>query len=248
MWRSGKLGGYFTKQSVRAITGKRVKRRKLTMSELKLENVCYRYKNAQRLALDHVSCTFTAGQVSAIVGPSGSGKTTMLSVLAGLDRPSDGRIELNGQELSGIDLDAYRRKSVAVIFQAFQLFPLLTVEENVCYPMELNGIKLHEATPHAHELLERVGIGNEKWKRYPANLSGGEQQRVAIARALSTGADILLADEPTGNLDKENSRNVMDILTHLAHDEGYCVVIVTHDPAIAEASDNVYRMEDGVLK
>jgi putative ABC transport system ATP-binding protein len=218
------------------------------MSELNLDHVCYRYKNAPRLALDGIGCTFAAGRVCAIVGPSGSGKTTLLSVLAGLDRPSEGTICLNGRDLADLDLDAYRRRNVAVIFQAFQLFPLLTVEENVCYPMELNGAKPREAVPRAHDLLGRVGIGSEKWKRYPANLSGGEQQRVAIARALSTGADILLADEPTGNLDKQNSRNVMEILTHLAHEEGYCVVIVTHDPAIAEASDCVYHMEDGVLR
>ena len=217
------------------------------MSELVIENVSYRYKNADRLALNGVSCAFKPGQVTAVVGPSGSGKTTLLSIMAGLDRPEEGQVLLNGADLSGMDLDAYRRQDVSVIFQAFQLFPLLTVMENVCYPMELNEVALKDAKERAKTLLSSVGIQEEKLRRFPANLSGGEQQRVAIARSLATGAGILLADEPTGNLDGENSRNVVEILTRLAHEEGYCVIIVTHDPAIAEASDVVYRMADGIL-
>ena len=217
------------------------------MSELVIENVSYRYKNADRLALNNVTCAFKPGQVTAVVGPSGSGKTPLLSIMAGLDRPEKGQVLLNGTDLAGMDLDAYRRQDVSVIFQAFQLFPLLTVMENVCYPMELNEVALKDAKERAKTLLASVGIQEEKLRRFPANLSGGEQQRVAIARSLATGAGILLADEPTGNLDGENSRNVVEILTRLAHEEGYCVIIVTHDPAIAEASDVVYRMADGVL-
>ena len=217
------------------------------MSELVIENVSYRYKNADRLALNNVTCAFKPGQVTAVVGPSGSGKTTLLSIMAGLDRPEKGQVLLNGTDLAGMDLDAYRRQDVSVIFQAFQLFPLLTAMENVCYPMELNEVALKDAKERAKTLLASVGIQEEKLRRFPANLSGGEQQRVAIARSLATGAGILLADEPTGNLDGENSRNVVEILTRLAHEEGYCVIIVTHDPAIAEASDVVYRMADGVL-
>ncbi len=218
------------------------------MSELRIENVNYRYKNAPRLALSSVSCVFQPGTVSAVVGPSGSGKTTLLSIMAGLDRPESGKVLLDGGDLAGMDLDAYRRKDVSVIFQAFQLFPLLTVMENVCYPMELSGVGTKAARERAKALLESVGIGEEKFRRFPANLSGGEQQRVAIARSLATGAGVLLADEPTGNLDGENSRNVVELLTRLAHEEGYCVIIVTHDPAIAEASDLVFRMADGVLE
>lgn len=217
------------------------------MSELVIENVSYRYKNADRLALNNVTCAFKPGQVTAVVGPSGSGKTTLLSIMAGLDRPEKGQVLLNGTDLAGMDLDAYRRQDVSVIFQAFQLFPLLTVMENVCYPMELNEVALKDAKERARTLLSSVGIQEEKLRRFPANLSGGEQQRVAIARSLATGSGILLADEPTGNLDGENSRNVVEILTRLAHEEGYCVIIVTHDPAIAEASDVVYHMADGIL-
>ena len=215
------------------------------MAELTLHRVSYRYPRAARDALQGVECRFRAGEVAAVVGPSGSGKTTLLSIMAGLDRPSGGEVLVDGKKLSEMDLDAYRRQYVSVIFQAFHLFPLLTVLENVCFPLELLGAGEKDAREQARRNLELVGIGEEKHRRYPSQLSGGEQQRVAIARALSSGAGILLADEPTGNLDGENSRNIVDILTRLAHEGGYCVVIVTHDPAIAEAADAVYTVADG---
>lgn len=217
------------------------------MAELTLHRVSYRYPRAARDALQGVECRFRAGEVAAVVGPSGSGKTTLLSIMAGLDRPSGGEVLVDGKKLSEMDLDAYRRQYVSVIFQAFHLFPLLTVLENVCFPMELLGAGEKDAREQARRNLELMGIGEEKHRRYPSQLSGGEQQRVAIARALSSGAGILLADEPTGNLDGENSRNIVDILTRLAHEGGYCVVIVTHDPAIAEAADAVYTVADGEL-
>ena len=217
------------------------------MAELTLHRVSYRYPRAARDALQGVECRFRAGEVAAVVGPSGSGKTTLLSIMAGLDRPSGGKVLVDGKKLSEMDLDAYRRQYVSVIFQAFHLFPLLTVLENVCFPLELLGAGEKDAREQARRNLELVGIGEEKHRRYPSQLSGGEQQRVAIARALSSGAKILLADEPTGNLDGENSRNIVEILTRLAHEGGYCVVIVTHDPAIAEAADAVYTVADGEL-
>ena len=207
----------------------------------------YRYPRATRDALQGVECRFQAGEVTAVVGPSGSGKTTLLSIMAGLDRPTSGEVLVDERELSKMNLDAYRRQYVSVIFQAFHLFPLLTVLENVCFPLELLGIHAKEAKKQARKNLELVGIGEEKHRRYPSQLSGGEQQRVAIARALSSGAKILLADEPTGNLDGENSRNIVEILMRLAHEAGYCVVIVTHDLAIADAADVVYTVADGVL-
>ena len=217
------------------------------MAELTLHRVSYRYPRAARDALQGVECRFRAGEVAAVVGPSGSGKTTLLSIMAGLDRPSGGEVLVDGKKLSEMDLDDYRRQYVSVIFQAFHLFPLLTVLENVCFPLELLGAGEKDAREQARRNLELVGIGEEKHRRYPSQLSGGEQQRVAIARALSSGAKILLADEPTGNLDGENSRNIVDILTRLAHEGGYCVVIVTHDPAIAEAADAAYTVADGEL-
>lgn len=217
------------------------------MPELGLENVSYRYKNADRAAVDDVSCSFRGGEVCAVVGPSGSGKTTLLSIMAGLDKPSAGRVLIDGEDLASMDLDRYRRERVSMIFQAFHLFPLLTVLENVRFPMELNGVLEEDAQVRASELLAAVGIEEEMRGRYPANLSGGEQQRVAIARALSSGARVLLADEPTGNLDVANGQRVMELLGKLAHDQKYCVVVVTHNLAIADAADKVWRMTDGAL-
>ncbi len=217
------------------------------MSTLKLEEVSYQYKNGDRKVVNKVSCMFGSGKVSAVVGPSGSGKTTLLSLMAGLDQPTEGKILLDGEDLANMDLDQYRRERVAMVFQAFHLFPLLTVLENVCFPMELNGISKKDAMAKAKELLTSVGIEAEKHKRYPANLSGGEQQRVAIARALASGARVILADEPTGNLDKANGENVIEILRQLAHQQRYCVVVVTHNLEIAERSDKVWSMSDGVL-
>ncbi|MGB4594960.1 MAG: ABC transporter ATP-binding protein [Anaerolineaceae bacterium] len=218
------------------------------MTELSLENVTYRYKGANRNVVDSVNCTFEGGRLNAVVGPSGSGKTTLLSLMAGLDQPTQGSIFIDGEALAELDLDRYRRERVSMIFQAFQLFPLLTVLENVCFPMELNGLSPKEAASRAGTFLASVGIDEDKFKRYPTNLSGGEQQRVAIARSLASGARLLLADEPTGNLDKANGENVVEILRQLAHEQGYCVVIVTHDHAVAERCDRVWHMSDGVLR
>ena len=201
------------------------------MSELTLQQVSYRYPGGSRYALDGISGTFSAGKLYAVIGPSGSGKSTLLSLMAGLDRPTEGSLQLNGSDYRSLNLDRCRRQEIAMIFQAFQLFPLLTVLENVCFPMEANGVKQKEAKAKAKELLTSVGISEEQYQRYPANLSGGEQQRVAIARALSSGAGIILADEPTGNLDTANGNQVMEILLRLAHEEGRCVIVVTWLPA-----------------
>ena len=217
------------------------------MSELTLQQVSYRYPGGSRYALDGISGTFSAGKLYAVIGPSGSGKSTLLSLMAGLDRPTEGSLQLNGSDYRSLNLDRCRRQEIAMIFQAFQLFPLLTVLENVCFPMEANGVKQKEAKAKAKELLTSVGISEEQHQRYPANLSGGEQQRVAIARALSSGAGVILADEPTGNLDTANGNQVMEILLRLAHEEGRCVIVVTHDMDIAAQADEVWRMKDGAL-
>ena len=217
------------------------------MSELTLQQVSYRYPGGSRYALDGISGTFSAGKLYAVIGPSGSGKSTLLSLMAGLDRPTEGSLQLNGSDYRSLNLDRCRRQEIAMIFQAFQLFPLLTVLENVCFPMEANGVKQKEAKAKAKELLTSVGISEEQYQRDPANLSGGEQQRVAIARALSSGAGIILADEPTGNLDTANGNQVMEILLRLAHEEGRCVIVVTHDMDITAQADEVWRMKDGAL-
>lgn len=215
------------------------------MNKLTLENVSYAYKGAERKALDDISVEFQGGKIYAVIGPSGSGKTTLLSILAGLDIPTEGEVFINNTKLSTLDLDQYRREQVSMIFQAFHLFPMLNVVENVSFPMELNGVERAEARTRAKVFLNSVGITDEKLRRFPSNLSGGEQQRVAIARTMASGARVILADEPTGNLDKENGQNIVDILKVLAHENGYCVIIVTHDPAIAEQADQVYAMDDG---
>ncbi|OGN72235.1 MAG: hypothetical protein A2X25_00810 [Chloroflexi bacterium GWB2_49_20] len=217
------------------------------MPELKLDNVSYQYKHGDRKVVNEVTCLFEGGKLNSVVGPSGCGKTTLLSLMAGLDQPTQGQIHIDNESLADLDLDQYRRERVSMIFQAFQLFPLLTALENVCFPMQLNGVSREEIPEKGKSLLSSVGITEEKFKRYPANLSGGEQQRVAIARTLATGAHVLLADEPTGNLDKANGDKLIEILGQLAHEQGYCVIIVTHDPSIAERSDKVWRMSDGAL-
>ena len=214
---------------------------------LTLKNTTYRYRGAKTSAVADVNCSFERGSMYAIVGPSGSGKSTLLSMMAGLDLPTEGVVAFDGESLAVLDLDRYRRERVAMIFQAFHLFPLLTVIENVCYPMELCGIKPADAKPRAVRLLQSVGITREQMKRFPSKLSGGEQQRVAIARSLAAGAKTLLADEPTGNLDVANTKNIIGILQKLAHEEGCCVIIVTHDLEVAETADVVYQMRGGVL-
>lgn len=218
------------------------------MSTLVLRNVTYTYRGAKKPAVSAVNCEFEQGKLYAVVGPSGSGKSTLLSILAGLDLPTEGKAIFNEKNLAELDLDRYRRESIAMIFQAFHLFPLLTVIENVCYPLELCGVKPADAKPRAEKLLESVGITHEQMKRFPSRLSGGEQQRVAIARSLAAGAKTILADEPTGNLDTANTKNVISILKMLAHNEAYCIIVVTHDLEVAELADVVFRMKDGVLE
>ena len=218
------------------------------MATLTMENVKYRYRGAEGYAVKEATCAFVPGQLYAVIGPSGSGKSTMLSMLAGLDLPTEGEGRFDGENLNDMDLDRYRREDISMIFQAFQLFPLLTVMENVCYPMELIGLDKKEARERAAQFLFRVGITREQFRRFPANLSGGEQQRVAIARSLASGARIILADEPTGNLDGANTERILEILMSLAHDDGYCVIVVTHDMEVAGKADVVYRMRDGFLE
>ena len=217
------------------------------MSELTLQQVSYRYPGGSRYALDGISGTFSAGKLYAVIGPSGSGKSTLLSLMAGLDRPTEGSLQLNGSDYRSLNLDRCRRQEIAMIFQAFQLFPLLTVLENVCFPMEANGVKQKEAKAKAKELLTSVGISEEQHQRYPANLSGGEQQRVAIARALSSGAGIILADEPTGNLDSRTSAEVMELMQKVVREQGKTLVMVTHDNHLAGFADRIFHIIDGKI-
>lgn len=221
----------------------------LNMNTLTSKQVTHEYRNAARTvrAVNGVSCTFQQGHVYAIVGSSGSGKTTFLSLLAGLDVPTSGTIELDGESTAKMNRDSYRLNHVSVIYQNFNLFQHLTVSENAAYPLYVRKMPKKKADELAAEKLLQVGLKEDQFKRFPNMLSGGEQQRVAIARALTSGSELILADEPTGNLDSENSRNIVGILQGLAHEENRCVIIVTHDPAVAEVADAVLKMKDGKL-
>ncbi|MGM9553234.1 MAG: ABC transporter ATP-binding protein [Faecousia sp.] len=221
----------------------------MNMAVITAKQVVYEYRNKYQTvkAVNGVSFTFTAGTLYAIVGVSGSGKTTLLSLLAGLDVPTGGSIEFDGTPTSKIDRDQYRLEHVSVIYQNFNLFYHLTVLENAAYPLYVRKMQRKEADLLAREKLLAVGLKEEQFKRFPNMLSGGEQQRVAIARALAAGSEIILADEPTGNLDTGNRENIVEILSRLAHEENRCVIIVTHDPAVAEAADVTLHMQDGKL-
>lgn len=217
------------------------------MGVLELRDVSYTYQTQYQKveALRNITASFDGGKVYAVVGKSGSGKTTLLSLLAGLDLPTEGEVLCQDVATSQMKLEQYRREQVAVIYQNFRLFPLLTVAENVMYPMELRGTSPKEAREKAKILVEKVGLPETVLGRYPTMLSGGEQQRVAIARALGMDTKILLADEPTGNLDTANSENIYSILQSLAHDDGYCVIIVTHDRTLAQKADDILELKDG---
>ena len=212
-------------------------------------NVSYIYqtKYQKTKALSEVNCSFERGKVYAITGKSGSGQSTFLSLLAGLDVPTEGTLAVEGEDMSKMNRDAYRLNRASVIYQAFHLFPLLTVMENVMFPMELQHVPAKEAKARAREYLAKVDLPETLYKKMPGMISGGEQQRVAIARAIAAGGEILLADEPTGNLDSQNEKVIVDLLCKLAHEDNYAVIVVTHNEAVAAAADVVYGMSDGVL-
>ncbi|MCH7614965.1 MAG: ABC transporter ATP-binding protein [Nitrospinae bacterium] len=186
-------------------------------------------------------------QIVAIVGPSGSGKSTLLGLLAGLDTPTSGSIQLNGQEITAwteYQLAHFRRQNIGYIFQSFHLIPTLTALENVALPLELSGDM--SADTRAQELLEAVGL-QDRQGHYPSQLSGGEQQRVAVARAFACRPPILLADEPTGNLDSATGQMVIDLLLNLNRDQGSTLVLVTHDSTLAERTERIITLHDGMI-
>ncbi len=219
------------------------------MSILSLKSVRYAYSNKYQTveALKDVSCAFEQGVIYAIVGKSGSGKSTMLSLMAGLDLPKEGDVLFRGVSTRTLDLDEFRRNDVAMIYQSFRLFPLLTALENVMYPMELHGIRPRDAKKRAEEHIKSVDLTESVFNRFPSMLSGGEQQRIAIARALAMDTSLILADEPTGNLDSTTARNIIALLSRLAHERNYCVVVVTHDTDVLDMMDVTLQMRDGVL-
>jgi putative ABC transport system ATP-binding protein len=195
--------------------------------------------------LEDIGLDVRRGEFVAVLGPSGSGKSTLLALMAGLDRPSSGEVSFEGQRIDGWSEDRLailRRHKIGFVFQSFQLLGNLTARENVLLPMELLGLR--EARQRADELLDAVGL-SERGHHYPSQLSGGEQQRVALARAFAPRPTLLLADEPTGNLDGATGRMVLDILVGMKAKEGATLVLVTHDPAVAGLADRRIHLLDG---
>ena len=207
----------------------------------------YKMGDTQVDALRGVDLTVTRGEFVALVGPSGSGKSTVLNLVGGLDQPTSGQVWINGTELSASDertLTRHRRQHVGFVFQSFNLLPRLTAKENVALPLMFSGVPEKERLARAEELLERVGLGPRLTHR-PTQLSGGEQQRVAIARALVGEPALLLADEPTGNLDSATGAEIMRLLKALNQERGLTLLVVTHDPEIAAFATRTVRLRDG---
>jgi putative ABC transport system ATP-binding protein len=198
-------------------------------------------------ALQGVDLTLACGEFVALVGPSGSGKSTVLNLVGGLDRPTSGEVWINGTELSHSDertLTRHRRRHVGFVFQSFNLLPRLTAEENVALPLMFSDVPETERLSRARTILTRVGLGPRLTHR-PGQLSGGEQQRVAIARALVGRPAVLLADEPTGNLDTVTGAEIMTLLRELNREQGLTVLVVTHDPEVAAFADRIVELRDG---
>lgn len=220
------------------------------MAILKIENLNYHYQDGEniRTILKDVNVEFETGKFYTILGQSGSGKTTLLSLLSALDSPKSGKILFQDKDIETIGHEQYRRNAIAIIFQSYNLVPYLTALENVLIPMSIteNDIPKDRKTV-AYHLLDYIGITQSKADRIVNKLSGGEQQRVAIARALASNVDVILADEPTGNLDESLEDEIIEIFKDLAHTHKKCIIMVTHNNHIAEESDVSYMLHKGVL-
>lgn len=209
---------------------------------LEPKNVSFRYSKDSRRVLNDLSYSFEEGKLYAIVGRSGAGKTTLLSLLSGLAVPEKGEVLMRGENIANLDRYHYRSHDIGVIFQSFNLLPKYTALENVLLSMDIAKAHYDDKKQYAMDLLKKVALDEEETNRRILKLSGGQQQRVAIARALSYDPKIILADEPTGNLDQETQKEIMDIFLDLAHKGNRCVIIVTHSPQAAKAADALYRL------
>lgn len=217
-----------------------------------IRNLCKTYHEGDRSlrVLEGVSLDIAAGEFFAVLGASGSGKSTLLNLLSGIDRPDSGQIRIDGSDITPFNdrqLTLFRRDHIGIVFQFFNLIPTLTVRENITLPRELGGGNRRRAATRADDLLEQVGLG-DRADTYPDKLSGGEQQRVAIARALLHEPKIVLADEPTGNLDDDTGRAVIQLLLRLTREAGKTLVMATHSSEIARQADRVCRIHDGLLQ
>ncbi|WP_332236651.1 ABC transporter ATP-binding protein [Sporolactobacillus sp. KGMB 08714] len=212
------------------------------------KNVSYWYKSKDQKVLSNISYSFNKGTFYTLLGPSGSGKTTFISLAAGLDNPSEGEVLYEGTSIKKIGLGEFRKKYVSIIFQQHNLLNYMTGIENIVSAMSIRKIQSDQPKQQALNFLKRINITEEKAKQKILTLSGGEQQRIAIARALCSGTDLIIADEPTGSLDPQTSREIINIFIELAHQENKCIIMVTHDDRISELSDCQLRLQDGHLQ
>lgn len=220
----------------------------MTLLETKAVDYYYQDGDQRRYILKETSVSFEKGTFYAILGQSGSGKTTFLSLISALDSPKSGQVLYEGTDIEKIGHENYRRDDISIIFQSYNLIPYLSAVKNVLVPMAITKNQLPDNQREvAYNLLDYIGITKEKADRLVNQLSGGEQQRVAIARALATNVDIILADEPTGNLDEEMEQEIIDIFKELAHVHNKCVIVVTHANEIAQQADEVLYLRKGVL-
>jgi putative ABC transport system ATP-binding protein len=219
---------------------------------LKVKNLSKKFQSGETVvsAVNNISLSIPDGVFASIIGKSGSGKSTLLSLLGALDKPTAGSIDVDGQDISRFSdrkLIRYRRDKIGFVFQGYNLVPNLTALENVMLPMEFAGVKASERRDRAKKLLREVGFTEDKFYRKPGKLSGGEQQRVAIARALANKPNLILADEPTGNLDSATGKIIIELLKDLAKTENTTIIAVTHDQGIADQTEVTFRLKDGKL-
>lgn len=217
------------------------------MNILELKNVDFTY-DGYKYVLKNINLSFQLGKLYGIFGKSGAGKTTLLSLMAGLETSTSGEILYKDANLKEINRDRYRCNEIGVIFQSYNLLPQLTALENVILSMDISNLKVKDRKQKAYQLLSKVGIDKSKSNRRILQLSGGEQQRVSIARALSYESEIILADEPTGNLDKETEKDIIELLTNVAHKENKCVIIISHSDKVKNSVDSIYNLIKGKIE
>lgn len=215
------------------------------MKILELTNVSYRYNDASKddYVFKNLSYTFETGKVYAIKGKSGSGKTTLLSLISGLEKCSEGKIIFDGKDLKEMNLDEYRSTHIGIVFQSYNLLPYLTALENITLAMDISKEKITNKKDKALQLMQKVGLDESYANRKILKLSGGEQQRIAIARSLSYDAKMIVADEPTGNLDKDTENDIMTIFKNLAKKDNKCIIIVTHSENVCKQADVIYELK-----
>ena len=216
---------------------------------LSFEDVSYSYLDGSSTVtiLDKANYDFEKGKIYAIVGASGSGKTTTIVLAGGLDKPKEGKVNFKGTDINQIGLNKYRRNDISIVFQAYNLIYYMNAYENVANAIEIPNIKVPNKKEYCLNILQKLGLTKDQCFRDIRKLSGGQQQRIAIARAMAKDEDLMLADEPTGNLDEKNSREILKIFIDLAHNDNKCVVIVTHSPSLAAKCDAQLKISDGQI-